>query len=250
MNDETVVVTHDLLKAGKSDRGGWSKLQLMCTGIPWPPPKGWKKSAVGHSISQSDADRFLQLRNGSKPAQKRDLPGQLQTGPFVCKRCHKELPFDSFDDSPRKDRIKKAICRDCCNELSKEAKASATRQRKLGPKKVVDGKSYKSRNMWLKLLGFDSYREYLASPLWKETRKRVYEAKGDRCYLCDAPATELHHNRYHRNDLQGKKLRFINPICRQCHEAIEFSDGGKQNVKQTARAFKKRRKVQRKRQDD
>lgn len=245
MKDASVIVTRDFLEAGKSDRGAWSKLQLMCIGVAWPPPKGWRKSVIGRAVSNADASNFLSLRNRRKPDSKDDLPTLLHTGPFVCKRCERELPIDSFDDSPKKDRVKKSICRSCCKELSKTARAYARFLRKLGPKKVVDGKSYMSRSMWLKQLGFGSYRNYLASSLWKEIRTRVYKAKGRICYLCGAPAEELHHNRYHRSDLRGKNLRFINPICRECHEAIEFVNGKKQNVKEASRAFKKRRELYR-----
>jgi hypothetical protein len=33
--------------------------------------------------------------------------------------------------------------------------------------------------------------------------------------------------RYHRSDLLGKCRRFLKPLCANCHEAIEFTDGGK-----------------------
>lgn len=110
-------------------------------------------------------------------------------------------------------------------------------------KKPIKGRSYASRNYILKMLGFASYKEYLASDLWKSVRKKVYAAKGKNCYLCGKPATELHHNRYHKNDLIGKKLKYIHPICRGCHEDIEFRAGEKTTLNQAKITFNKRRRM-------
>lgn len=107
-----------------------------------------------------------------------------------------------------------------------------------------DGMSYSSRNRALKGLGFASYREYLASPLWADIKRRVYREQGDACWLCGGQATQLHHNRYHRKDLLGKRTRFIKPICRPCHESIEFRpDGKKRWVRSSAEEFARRRKA-------
>lgn len=86
---------------------------------------------------------------------------------------------------------------------------------------------YRERNATLHAMGFKSYRVYLASDLWKLVRSRVFRKKGRICSLCPAPATSVHHNRYHRNDLLGKNLKFLNPICNACHEEIEFSRTGR-----------------------
>ncbi len=159
----------------------------------------------------------------------------------ICTACRTEKPLDAFDRSNKPDGRLKVMCRDCCRCASRIASRAAGEERKLNAK----GKDYSSRNATLLRLGFATYKEYLQSDLWKEVRKRVYTTKGSACYLCSKPATELHHNRYHKNDLIGKKLKFINPICRQCHEGIEFQDGRKATLKQAARTFKKIRKINR-----
>ena len=110
--------------------------------------------------------------------------------------------------------------------------------------KKFKGEDYQSRQIALQDLGFSSYRDYLNSELWLEIRRKVYKAKGNACFLCGLPATELHHNRYHRNDLAGKKIKYINPICRECHTTIEFQkDGSKGTVQQAKKAFHKARKM-------
>src|SRR6185312_10043229 len=84
-----------------------------------------------------------------------------------------------------------------------------------------------------------SYKDYLASDLWKEVRSKVYRAKGGLCYLCGAQSDALHHNRYSRADLLGQTIKFINPICDECHKSIEFQDGKKVPLTKAARKFKR-----------
>jgi hypothetical protein len=110
------------------------------------------------------------------------------------------------------------------------------------PKKLWSGMSYQSRFVALRDIGFSSYAEYLASDLWQEIRQKVFKIKGRFCYLCGRPATELHHNRYHRRDLLGKRLKFINPICRKCHGEIEFREGKKSTVAEARKAFQRARR--------
>jgi hypothetical protein len=66
MEEDQVPVTADLLAAGQSDRGGWSKAQLALLGVPWPPPAGWKTTAMGRLIPRAVAARFVALR-GTQP---------------------------------------------------------------------------------------------------------------------------------------------------------------------------------------
>ena len=109
-------------------------------------------------------------------------------------------------------------------------------------KRCDDGTTYASRNLALKELGFDGYADYLASDLWKSIRVKVYAEFGRQCWACGAPATELHHLRYHRNDLLGKRLKYIKPTCRACHEGVEFRDGKKTTVLQARHAFNRKRR--------
>ncbi len=54
-------ITEELIAAGTSERGGWSKRQLALLGVDWPPVGGWKKSIIGRPISEEDAEEFLRL---------------------------------------------------------------------------------------------------------------------------------------------------------------------------------------------
>jgi CDGSH-type Zn-finger protein len=112
-----------------------------------------------------------------------------------------------------------------------------SKKKKLSQKvcKPSSGYSYEERDKALLDMGFSSYADYLNSPLWNRIRRKVYAKRGKACSLCGDVASELHHNRYARVDLEGRCLSEIHPICRGCHEAIEFN-GGKKNSLSDARA--------------
>lgn len=68
MAAETAVITEELIESGKSERGGWTKAQLAILGVSWPPESGWKRKVIGAIIPQSEALRFVELRNtATKP---------------------------------------------------------------------------------------------------------------------------------------------------------------------------------------
>jgi len=52
-------ITEELIESGKTGNGGWSKAQLACLEISWPPPKGWKSSVIGKEISPQLAQLFV-----------------------------------------------------------------------------------------------------------------------------------------------------------------------------------------------
>lgn len=99
------------------------------------------------------------------------------------------------------------------------------------------GGSYSSRNRFLMELGFTSYRQYLESDLWKEVKAEVFKRKGRYCLLCGCPASEVHHNRYHKNDLDGSKIKFLIPICRGCHLSLEFSGDDKRTLRDASGVY-------------
>lgn len=107
--------------------------------------------------------------------------------------------------------------------------------------KRMFGESYQNRAVVLQQLGFKSYKDYLKSDLWKKVKQKVFRKKGSYCSLCNNPATTIHHNRYHRNDLIGKKTTFLNPICHECHQKIEFSDTKKSSVREAHLKFQTKR---------
>lgn len=63
----TVVLTQDILEAGRSRNGGWSDKQLKLLGVQYPLRQGWKRRLSGTRIPQSDAQAFLALKNDHLP---------------------------------------------------------------------------------------------------------------------------------------------------------------------------------------
>lgn len=46
-------LTHIEIEAARTPRGGWTRKQLAEWGVPWPPPKGWRKKLEGRSAKKS-----------------------------------------------------------------------------------------------------------------------------------------------------------------------------------------------------
>jgi hypothetical protein len=43
------MVTKSEIEKAKTPGGGWTRKQLAQWGVPWPPPKGWKRRLVEES---------------------------------------------------------------------------------------------------------------------------------------------------------------------------------------------------------
>lgn len=54
-------ITQELLTAGASKGGGFSRRQTELLGVAWPLPSGWKRSVIGRTISDEAAEEFVQL---------------------------------------------------------------------------------------------------------------------------------------------------------------------------------------------
>lgn len=57
-------LTREILIAGKSDCGGWSKSQLELIGVKWPPTKGWMDQVIGKDFENSVLENFVKLKPG------------------------------------------------------------------------------------------------------------------------------------------------------------------------------------------
>jgi hypothetical protein len=86
-------------------------------------------------------------------------------------------------------------------------------------------KYYGERNRNLKMLGFDSYSEYLKSDLWASIRGTVLSGC-PQCVGCTREASQVHHENYDIPVLLGEYLDALHPICGRCHMIIEFSRKG------------------------
>lgn len=238
---DEVIVTRDFLTAGLSGNGGWNLAQMYCLGMSWPPESGWVDTVLGARIPKLLADEFFAARGVKRSFKAAVEIAERHQLPFCCSSCKQWFQIDEFEPHRRPSRGRKAWCRACCDQASIDTRLNA-RIDSLHPSQLSHGYSYISRGFWLRQIGFGSYREYLESDLWRLVRARVYSVKGYKCYLCGAPAQAVHHNRYHRNDLLGRRLKFLSPVCNACHETIEFSHGTKLEVRQVAKRFNKHRR--------
>lgn len=85
------------------------------------------------------------------------------------------------------------------------------------------GNVYRYRDENLRALGFESYKMYLASALWKGIRARVLEQHPN-CLRCGKKATQVHHRAYDPATLRGELLAAMNPACAKCHRRAEKPD--------------------------
>ena len=132
-----------------------------------------------------------------------------------CNRCGNAKNASFF---PKKNRNTHPVCRDCISELRRR-------------NREVSGNTYTSRDKILRDLGFDNYKAYLNSFLWREIRTKVRLQKGSSCFVCGDYATDTHHNRYAKADLTGETINNIIPVCRKCHNDAEHRNGKKNTLR-------------------
>jgi len=90
---------------------------------------------------------------------------------------------------------------------------------------------YESRDHVLQVLGFESYEQYLLSPLWRRIRKKAMEGNGGTCIACGKRAAAVHHTSYDLPTMTGENLNGLVLVCDTCHHLAEFdSAGNKRNL--------------------
>ncbi len=74
-------------------------------------------------------------------------------------------------------------------------------------------------------LGFQNYREYLASSLWKNIRSAVVTRAEGKCelYKCGCPVTVVHHMDYDLETMRGNDLDRLIAVCDPCHDFMHRS---------------------------
>lgn len=100
--------------------------------------------------------------------------------------------------------------------------------------------AYGVREQALRAMGFSSYKEYLASDLWKGIRSRRLSIS-DGCSCCDNKADVVHHDTYHEKLLRGDQLaveRDLYPLCHGCHLKVEFSGDRKRSWQEAVIKFR------------
>lgn len=69
--EETIILTKELIIAAKTTNGGLTKKQLAAIGVPWPPPKGWQESKIGTMITKEQLKRFQTIEYATKKKRKK-----------------------------------------------------------------------------------------------------------------------------------------------------------------------------------
>lgn len=81
--------------------------------------------------------------------------------------------------------------------------------------------------------GFQSYKEYLESPLWAEIREDKLKKRNYECCCCGGRATQIHHSSYDKKVMAGEDDgRFLYAVCKDCHHKLEFTDGKKNSLEE------------------
>lgn len=58
-----VVVTREMIDAGMSVKGAWSRDQLEMIGVEWPPKQGWIARTLGRRLPGSTVAAFIELKD-------------------------------------------------------------------------------------------------------------------------------------------------------------------------------------------
>ena len=101
---------------------------------------------------------------------------------------------------------------------------------------------YWERNRILKSLGFDSYKDYRDSELWKkEIRPKAIQKDKGMCCKCGKndrdDSMQIHHTKYTEDNLSGKSLDGMVCVCASCHYRAEFTRKGKKKSLAQANAY-------------
>lgn len=52
------------IEKAKTPKGGWTRKQLEAWGVPWPPPKGWRKELIRQADANDRKMRFEHAIHG------------------------------------------------------------------------------------------------------------------------------------------------------------------------------------------
>lgn len=55
-----MIVTREFILKHQTANGAWTRAQLNALGVSWPPINGWLRALVGTTITQQQADAFIQ----------------------------------------------------------------------------------------------------------------------------------------------------------------------------------------------
>lgn len=83
-------------------------------------------------------------------------------------------------------------------------------------------------------MGFATYADYLKSHLWASIKRQVMDKAKGKCRLCRKEAEVVHHRRYDRDVMEGKRNCHLIALCRSCHHIVEFNQNGQKRTSRGA----------------
>ncbi len=102
-------VTDAEIEAAKSPRGGFTRKTLAAWGVPWPPPKGWRRALIAGRLIPEHRPKRGRYNGRGKPGSKvnsqpakqlsqlEDLVFAVAT--FLIERGHHEAASDLADNA-------------------------------------------------------------------------------------------------------------------------------------------------------
>lgn len=122
--------------------------------------------------------------------------------------------------------------------IKKKKSRKAAKKRRRPRKKIASTNPRTQFSSTLNELGFVDYNAYLNSPLWSTIRSRVLRNNHHKCGMCGKLASQVHHRSYDKTVMAGQDDSKLTPICRPCHNSIEFTNGKKNGLKTANKKLK------------
>lgn len=97
------------------------------------------------------------------------------------------------------------------------------------PKRIPYDPDREDRYISLNVLGFNSYRGYLKSKLWRQIRAQKLDSD-PKCFCCKRNATQVHHRAYTLKAMRGHDMDLLMSVCGSCHEKHHRKGGSIANT--------------------
>lgn len=137
----------------------------------------------------------------------------------------------AYKSGMSRSRLNKRTRLEITRKISREKHATTNRTPR---KRTATGaprcEHYGGRNEILARMGFSTYRDYLASRLYRSIRERAFREYGHACEVCGLYANQLHHSDYDEDTLKGLNISGLVPLCEFHHEFIEITRSGKKRT--------------------
>jgi len=78
----------------------------------------------------------------------------------------------------------------------------------------------------IEIMGFESYEEYLDSPLWHNIRGKIKKRFKNKCQACGSKKKlNVHHTKYGYKILYGDSFKGLYLLCQNCHKEVHLLKG-------------------------